>query len=123
MFNVLNLCFSTTTKKTIFVDFQMKVKKMMREEYLLKSCSRNRKRAKKEEECNGVIDIILDNDEHKEKLLLKNAKNVKNGQYYDKVIEELKERCSKREEVSPSTLDKPGSDQSLSIASISAEMQ
>ena len=110
-------------KKTIFVDFQMKVKKMMREEYLLKSCSRNRKRAKKEEEYNGVIDIIFDNDEYKEKLLLTNAKNVKNGQYYDKVIEELKERCSKREEVSPSTLDKPGSDQSLSIASISAEMQ
>ena len=27
-----------------------------------------------------------------------NVKNVKNGQYYDKVIEELKERCSEREE-------------------------
>ena len=30
-----------------------------------------------------------------------NAKNVKNGQYYNKVIEELKERCSKRGEDFP----------------------
>ena len=53
LFNVLNFYFSTTTKKTIWVDVQMKVKNMMREKYLLKSCSRNRKREKKEEEGNG----------------------------------------------------------------------
>ena len=38
---------------------------------------------------------------NKEKLLLTNAKSVKNGQYYDKVIEELKERCSERGEELP----------------------
>ena len=43
-----------------------------------------------------LVDIILDNDKYKEKLLVTNVKNVKNGQYYDKVIEELKERCSER---------------------------
>ena len=37
-FNVLNLCFSATTKKTISVYFQMKVQKMMREKYRLKCC-------------------------------------------------------------------------------------
>ena len=39
-----------------------------------------------------LVDIILDNDKYKEKLLLTNVKKVENGQYYDKVIEELKER-------------------------------
>ena len=53
LFNNLNLRFSTSTKKKITVDVQMKVKKMMREKYLLKSCSRNRKRVKKEEKVNG----------------------------------------------------------------------
>ena len=37
LFNVLNLCFSTTMKKTISVDVQMKMKKMNREKYLLNS--------------------------------------------------------------------------------------
>ena len=41
LINVLNLYFSTIKKKTISVDVQMKVKKMMRKKYLLKSCSRN----------------------------------------------------------------------------------
>ena len=54
LFNVLNFYFSMTTKKTIWVDVPMKVKRMKRgEKYLLKSCSRNRKREKKEEEGNG----------------------------------------------------------------------
>ena len=48
-----------------------------------------------------LVDIILDNDKYKEKLLLTNVKNVKNGQYYDKVIEEVMERCSKRGEEFP----------------------
>ena len=45
-----------------------------------------------------LVDIILENDKYKEKLLLTNVKNVKNGQYYTKVIEELKERCKERKE-------------------------
>ena len=44
----------------------------------------------------GFVDIILDNDKYKKKLLLTIAKNVKNGQFYNKVTGELKERCSKR---------------------------
>ena len=68
LFNVLNLCFGTTTKKTISVDVQLEVKKMMREKYLLKSCSKNWKRAKKgrrgqwtEHLTNDLVDIILTN--------------------------------------------------------------
>ena len=84
-------------------DVQMKVIKMMREKYLLRSCSRNQKKAKKEEEGNehlgnDLVDIILDNDKYKEKLLLATAKNIKNSQNYHKVIEELKERCCERGE-------------------------
>ena len=43
----------------------------------------------------------MDNDKYKEKLLFTNVKNVKNGQYYDKVIEELKEKCSEKGEEFP----------------------
>ena len=53
-----------------------------------------------------LVGIILDNDKYKEKLLLTNAKNVKNGQYYGKVIEELKERCSERGEKFPFNVTK-----------------
>ena len=45
-----------------------------------------------------LVDIILENEKFKEKLLLTNVKNVKNSQYYAQVIVELKERCSSREE-------------------------
>ena len=37
----------------------------------------------------------MDNDKYKKKLLWKNVKNVKNGQYYAKVIEELKKDVAK----------------------------
>ena len=43
----------------------------------------------------------MDNDKYKEKLLLTNVKNIENSQYYRKVIEELKERCSERGEQFP----------------------
>jgi len=48
-----------------------------------------------------LVDIIVDNVKYKEKLLLTNVKNVKNGQYYAKVIEEMKERCKARGEEYP----------------------
>ena len=38
----------------------------------------------------------MDNDKCNEKLLLTNVKNVKNSQYYHKVVEKLKDRSSKR---------------------------
>ena len=44
------------------------------------------------------MDVILENDKFKNKLLLTNVKNVKNGQYYQQVIAEVKERCKEREE-------------------------
>ena len=47
---------------------------------------------------NDLVDIILDNDKYKEKPLLTNAKNIKNGEDCHKVIEELKESCSERGE-------------------------
>ena len=50
---------------------------------------------------NDLVDIILDNDKYKGKLLLTQVKNIKNSQYYHKVIEELKERCSERKEKLP----------------------
>ena len=50
---------------------------------------------------NDLVDLILDNDKYKEKPLLTNVKNIKNSQYYHKVIEELKERCSERREKLP----------------------
>ena len=53
LFNVLNLSFITTTKKTISVAIQIKVKKITSEKYLLNRSSRNWKEAKKEEEGNG----------------------------------------------------------------------
>ena len=43
----------------------------------------------------------MDNDKYKEKLLLTNVKNIKSSQYYHKVIEELKERCSERRKEFP----------------------
>ena len=37
---------------------------------------------------NDLVDLILDNDKYKEKPLLTNARNIKNSQYYHKVIED-----------------------------------
>ena len=51
---------------------------------------------------NYLVDLILDNDKYKEKLLLANVKNIKSSQYDHKVIEELKERSRERREEFPS---------------------
>ena len=45
---------------------------------------------------NDLVDIIIDNEKYKEKLLLTNVKNVKNSEYYKLVIQELKGRCKER---------------------------
>ena len=44
---------------------------------------------------NDLVDVILENDKYKEKLLLT---NVKNGEYYVKVIAEMNTRCESRGE-------------------------
>ena len=46
-----------------------------------------------------LVDIILENDKFKEKLLLTNVKNSKNSQYYQQVINELKDRCKQRDSI------------------------
>ena len=48
---------------------------------------------------NNLIDIILEDDRLKEKLLMTNVKNSKNSEYYEKVIKKLKEQCQARDEV------------------------
>ena len=50
---------------------------------------------------NDLVDIILDNDTQRTKLLVKNVKNAKNGIYYDQVVNEMKERCKTTEEDFP----------------------
>lgn len=42
-----------------------------------------------EAQVDDLIDIIIENDKFKEKLLMTNVKNVKNSQYYDQVIQEI----------------------------------
>ena len=45
-----------------------------------------------------LVDIILENEKYKAKLLLTNTKNVKSGVYNDQVITELKKRFEERDE-------------------------
>lgn len=45
---------------------------------------------------NDLVDIIIEDENLKKKLLLTNIKNVKNSDYYKLVIEELKGRCELR---------------------------
>ena len=45
-----------------------------------------------------LVDVILDDETLKEKLLLTNVKNKKNGQYCGKVIELISLRCKERNE-------------------------
>ena len=73
-------------------------------EELFKKPKKDKKRRKgkwAEHLANDLVDIILDNDKYKGKLLLTQVKNIKNSQYYHKVIEELKERCCERGEEFP----------------------
>ena len=47
-------------------------------------------------ELDDFIDIIVNNESIKEKLIFRNTKNMQNRVVYEKVLKELKERCSKR---------------------------
>ena len=46
-----------------------------------------------------LVYIILENDTFKEKLFLTNVKNSKNSQYYQQVMDELKDRCKQRDRI------------------------
>ena len=43
----------------------------------------------------------MENEKHRQKLLLTNVKNAKNGQYMENVVKEIQERCTERGEESP----------------------
>ena len=45
------------------------------------------------------MDVILEKDEFKEKLLLTNVNNSKNSQYYQQVTDELKDRYKQRDRI------------------------
>ena len=52
-----------------------------------------------------IVDIILEDDKFKNKLLLTNVKNVKNGHYYEQVKVEAEKRCKERNEEFPYSLN------------------
>ena len=62
------------------------------------SNKKGRKSQWPENTVNDLVDVIIDNEKYKEKLLLTNIKNAKNGKYYEKVIQEVRERCESRGE-------------------------
>ena len=57
---------------------------------------KKKRKSRKGEKCHKqwwtklIVDIILKNDKFKNKLLLTNVKNVKNGHYYEQVKDESK---------------------------------
>ena len=50
---------------------------------------------------NDMVDIIINNENYKRKLLFINMKNKKNGDIYAKVLEKMKKRAAEREEPVP----------------------
>ena len=50
---------------------------------------------------NDLLDITVENDKYRQKLLMTNIKNAKNSQYMDCVVKELQDRCVDRGEVFP----------------------
>ena len=55
----------------------------------------------KESFVDDLVDIIVENEKYKQKLLLTNVKNAKNGQYMESVVKEIQERCTERGEEFP----------------------
>ena len=65
---------------------------------------KNRKGRKcqlKESFVDDLVDIIVENEKYRQKLLLTNVKNAKNGQYMESVVKEIQERCTERGEEFP----------------------
>ena len=54
----------------------------------------------KESFVDDLVDIILENEKYRQKLLLTNVKNAKNGQYMESVVKKIQERCTERGAVS-----------------------
>ena len=67
-------------------------------------CSKNKsgRKAKWSQSLLGdLVDIVISNDYYRNKLILTNTKNQKNGEIYKKVLVELKERAAVRNEEVP----------------------
>ena len=47
---------------------------------------------------NDLVDIICSSDTYQKNLIFTNIKTAKNGEYYAKIVEELKRRCEERNE-------------------------
>ena len=68
------------------------------------NAKKNRKVRKcqwKESFVDDPLDIIVENEKYRQKLLLTNVKNAKNGQYMESVVKEIQERCTERGEEFP----------------------
>ena len=68
------------------------------------NAKKNRKGRKcqwKESFVSDIDDIIVENEKYRQKLLLTNVKNAKNGQYMETVVKEIQERCTERGEEFP----------------------
>ena len=68
------------------------------------NAKKNRKGRKcqwKESFVDDLVDIIVENEKYRQKLLLTNVKNAKNGQYMESVVKEIQERCTERGEEFP----------------------
>ena len=57
-----------------------------------------RKASWSEDWTNDLVDIICSNDVYQKKLIFTNVKTVRKGEYYEKIIQELKRRCEERNE-------------------------
>ena len=53
---------------------------------------------------NDMVDIIINDENYKRKLIFTNVKNQKNGNIYSKILEEMKKRSSLRKECVPFTI-------------------
>ena len=60
------------------------------------NAKKNRKVRKyqwKESFVDDLVDIIVENEKYRQKLLLTNVKNAKNGQYMESVVKDSRKTC------------------------------
>ena len=55
---------------------------------------KGRKCQRKENFVDDLVNLIVENEKYRQKLLLTNVKNAKNGQYMESAVKEIQERCT-----------------------------
>ena len=50
-----------------------------------------------QQQLNDFVDIIVENEEYKKKLISRNTKFQRNGELYERIKSELEERCAARD--------------------------